>query len=40
MHVNKTKFERNGSLEYYHVTCIRKTKHKAKEVCWGKQVIL
>ena len=27
MHVNKTKFERKGSLEYYHVTCIEKTKH-------------
>ena len=24
MHVNKTKSERNGSLEYYHVTCIGK----------------
>ena len=27
MQVNKTKFERNGSLEYYHLTCIGKTKH-------------
>ena len=27
MHVNKTKFERNRSLEYYHMTCIGKTKH-------------
>ena len=27
MHVNKTKFERNSSLEYYHMTCIGKTKH-------------
>ena len=27
MHVNKTKFERNNSLEYYHMTCIGKTKH-------------
>ena len=28
MHVNKTKFERNSSLEYYmyHMTCIGKTK--------------
>ena len=26
MHVNKMKFERNGSLEYYRVTCIWKTK--------------
>ena len=25
MHVNKTKFEKNGSLEYYHMTCINKT---------------
>ena len=24
MHVNKTKFERNSSLEYYHMTCIAK----------------
>ena len=23
MHVNKTKFERNISLEYYHITFIR-----------------
>ena len=22
MHVNETKFERNSSLEYYHMTCI------------------
>ena len=28
VHVNKTKFERNGSLECYHVTCTGKTKHK------------
>ena len=27
MHVNKTKFERNSSLECYHMTCIVKTKH-------------
>ena len=27
MHVNKTKFERNSSLKYYHMTCIGKTKH-------------
>ena len=32
MHVNKTnKFERNSSLEYYHMTCTGKTK-QAKEV--------
>ena len=24
MHMNKTKSERNGSLEYYHVTCVGK----------------
>ena len=30
MQVNKTKFERNISLEYYHVTCIGKTKHTGK----------
>ena len=23
MHINKTKFERNRSLEYYHMTCIQ-----------------
>ena len=27
MHVNATKFERNSSLEYYHITCNGKTKH-------------
>ena len=27
MHVDKTKFERNNSLEYYHMTYIGKTKH-------------
>ena len=27
MRLNKTKFERNSSLEYYHMTCIGKTKH-------------
>ena len=33
MHVNKTKFERNNSLECYHMHCIGKTKHtQAKEV--------
>ena len=26
MHVNKTKFERNSSLEYYHMTCILEKK--------------
>ncbi|CAH3187451.1 unnamed protein product [Porites lobata] len=25
MHVHKKKFERNSSLEYYHMTCIGKT---------------
>ena len=30
MHVNKTKFERNGSLEYYHMTCIGKKTYKLK----------
>ena len=33
MHVNKTKFERNGSLEYYHMTCIGKQNIPAKEDC-------
>ena len=33
MHLNKTKFERKSSLEYYHMTCIAKTKiMQAKEV--------
>ena len=32
MHVNMTKFERNSSLEYYHMTCIVKTNVQAKEV--------
>ena len=27
MQVNKTKIERNSSQEYYHMTCIGKTKH-------------
>ena len=27
MHESKTKFERNSSQEYYHMTCIGKTKH-------------
>ena len=27
MHVNKTKFERNSSLGYYHMNGIGKTKH-------------
>ena len=27
MHVNKTKFARHSSLEYYHMTCIGKAKH-------------
>ena len=27
MHVNKTKFERNSSLGYYHMTGIGKAKH-------------
>ena len=25
--VNKLNFERNSSVEYYHMTCIGKTKH-------------
>jgi len=32
MHVNKTKFERNSSLEYYHMTCLGKTNIQGKEV--------
>ena len=27
MHESKTKFERNSSQEYYHMTCFGKTKH-------------
>ena len=30
MYVNKTKLERNSSLEYYHMTSIGKTKHTFK----------
>ena len=30
MYVNKTKLERNSSLEYYHMTGIGKTKHTFK----------
>ena len=30
MHVNKTKFELNSSLEYYHMTYIEKTKHTSQ----------
>ena len=32
MRVNKTKFERNSSLEYYHMTFIGKTNLQDKEV--------
>ena len=32
MHVKKTKFERNSSLECYHMTCLGKTNIQAKEV--------
>ena len=27
MHVNRTKFKRNGSQEYHHMTYIGKTEH-------------
>ena len=30
MHVNKTKFERNGSLKCYHMACIGKKAYKLK----------
>ena len=30
MHVNKTKFERNVSIEYYHVTSIGETKRTSQ----------
>ena len=36
MHVNKRKFERNSSLEYYHMTCIGKQNIQAKEVYWNR----
>ena len=36
MHVNKTKFERSGSLEYYQVICIVRTKHRALEVYYRR----
>ena len=33
MHLNETKFEtKNGSLEYYHMTCNGKQNIQAKEV--------
>ena len=32
MLMNKTKFERNSSLGYYHMACIGKTNIQAKEV--------
>ena len=31
MHMKKVKFERNSSLEYYHMSCIGKTKDTNKE---------
>ena len=37
MHLNNTKFERNSSLEYYHMTCIGKQNIQAKEVYWNKR---
>ena len=37
MHLNNTKFERNSSLEYYHMTCIGKQNVQAKEVYWNKR---
>ena len=30
MHMNKTKFERDSPLGYYHMTCIGKTKHTSQ----------
>ena len=38
MHENKTKFERNHSLEYYPMTCIRNI--QAKEVYWPRYLNL
>ena len=43
MHGNKTKFERNNSMEYYHMTCIGKTKlvvlpAKSLSFCRGSRV--
>ena len=43
MHVNKTKFERNGSQEYHHMTYIGKTEHmQTKEVYypWRIQILM
>ena len=34
MDVNKTKFERNISQQYDHMTCIEKKNIQAKEVYW------
>ena len=39
MDVNKTKFERNSSLEYYHMTRIGKTKQNTSN-CQGCQSLL
>ena len=38
MHENKTKFERNRSLEYYYMTCIKNI--QAKEVYWPRYLNL
>ena len=37
MHVNKTKFERNSSLEYYHMTCIGKQNLQGKRGLFSRQ---
>ena len=39
MYVNKTKFERNSSQQYYHMPCIGKKKHTYKQKrCIGTQL--
>ena len=39
MDVNKTNFERNSSLKYYHMTYVGKTK-KCTSNCRGRQSLL
>ena len=41
MQVNKTKFERNSSLGYYHMNCIGKTKkNKLKRSIALKSIVI
>ena len=40
MYVNETKFERNSSLEYYHILVLGKQNIPAKEVCYFIQPVV